>query len=452
VNSQQQLNATLEQLAEVNAEAEAISKIIDSGEQLDDSQQARWAELMDEDTGELATITAKKQQLEKVVSEQKRLLANRQSLISAGSLQPVAEEAPIEGAYQAEAKLPTVKNKFAGKLKAFKDDELGEAYGAGQWLKAVVALQAGRRDEQAEQKAARYGSPILATATEGTNSAGGYLVPDPVSAAIINVREVSGISRQICRVVPMTSDTLSIPKKTGTVTVDYPSEAAAITADDQTWGQVALTAVRRACLAKVSQDLVDDAIIPVIDDLAAEIGSDLAIQEDNELINGDGTSSYGSETGLVSSATQSTEVTGDWTAATMGDLTALMGKVGAKYWGSGASWIASAAFYHSVMLDLLADAGGNTLATLAAGAGQPSFLGYPVFLTDQLPTASTSVGSNCLFGAFDKAVIIGDRAGVRVQTSSERYFDEDNLAVRATVKYDINVHDASAYSELKFTA
>ena len=46
MNSQQQLNATLEQLAEVNAEAEAISKIIDSGEQLDDSQQARWAELM----------------------------------------------------------------------------------------------------------------------------------------------------------------------------------------------------------------------------------------------------------------------------------------------------------------------------------------------------------------------------------------------------------------------
>ena len=129
-----------------------------------------------------------------------------------------------------------------------------------------------------------------------------------------------------------------------------------------------------------------------------------------------------------------------------------MGKVGAKYWATGASWIASAAFYHTVRLDLLADAGGNTLATLAAGAGQPSFLGYPVFLTDQLPTASTSVGSNCLFGAFDKAVIIGDRAGVRVQTSSERYFDEDNLAVRATVKYDINVHDASAYSELKFTA
>ena len=63
MNSQQHLNATLEQFAEANAEAEAISKIIDSGEDLDDSQQARWSELMDEDTGELATITGKKQQL-----------------------------------------------------------------------------------------------------------------------------------------------------------------------------------------------------------------------------------------------------------------------------------------------------------------------------------------------------------------------------------------------------
>lgn len=248
----------------------------------------------------------------------------------------------------------------------------------------------------------------------------------------------------------MTSDTLSVPKKTGTVTVDYPTEGAAITADDQTWGQVALTAVRRACLSKVSQDLVDDAVIPIMDDLAAEIGSDLAAQEDNELINGDGTSTFGGETGLVTAAAQTQAVSGAWSAIDLSDLTATMGLVGAKYWQYGASWICSAAFYHSVMLDLLAAAGGNTVASLGEG-GKQMFLGYPVHLTDQLPTA-TAADTHLLFGSFSKAAIIGDRAGVRVQTSSERFFDEDNLAIRASVRYDIACHDTSAYAELTTSA
>ena len=451
MNSQEQLSAQLEKLAAANAEAEAISKLIDSGDAMDVSQEARWSELMDENEGELATLTNKKNQLEKVVSEQKRLLATRQSLIGAGSIESATQQAPLAGGFEPQAAgLPVVHNKFCGKLKAFKDDELSEAYGAGQWLKAVVAIQAGRRDERAEQLAARYGSPILATATEGTDSAGGYLVPDPVSAAIINVRALSGLSRQICRIVPMTSDTLSVPKKTGTVTVDYPTEGAAITADDQTWGQVALTAVRRACLSKVSQDLVDDAVIPIIDDLAAEIGSDLSVQEDNELINGDASATYGGETGLVTAAAQTQAVTGAWSAIDLSDLTATMGLVGAKYWQYGASWICSAAFYHSVMLDLLAAAGGNTVASLGEG-GKQMFLGYPVHLTDQLPTA-TAADTHLLFGSFSKAVIIGDRAGVRVQTSSERFFDEDNLAIRASVRYDIACHDTSAYAELTTSA
>ena len=450
MNSQEQLSAQLEKLATANAEAEALSKLIDSGDEMDVSQEARWSELMDEDEGELATLTNKKNQLEKGVSEQKRLLATRQSLIGAGSIESATQQAPLAGGFEPQAAgLPVVHNKFSGKLKAFKDDQLSEAYGAGQWLKAVVALQAGRRDERAEQLAARYGSPILATATEGTNSAGGFLVPDPVSAAIINVRALSGVSRKICRIVPMTSDTLSIPKKTGTVTVDYPSEGAAITADDQTWAQVALTAVRRACLSKVSQDLVDDAVIPVIDDLASEIGSDLAVQEDNELINGDGSGTYGGETGLKSAATRTQAAGSGWSAVTLSDLTETMGLLGAKYWSYGPSWVCSAGFYHAVMLKLLSAAGGNTITSIGEGGNQ-MFLGYPVHLTDQMP-AATGGDTQVLFGSFSKAVIIGDRAGVRVQTSSERYFDEDNLAVRATVRYDIAVHDTLAYAEMTTT-
>ena len=329
-----------------------------------------------------------------------------------------------------------------GSIKHFDNDE--SAYRFGRW----VAACNGHTKSLLWCK--DYGVRIK-THQETVNSAGGYLVPDEFSDQLISLREEYGVVRNNASIIPMASDVKRIPRRTDTMTAYWVGESASITASDQTFDQVNLVAKKLAARTKISNELNEDAMINLGDTLAGEIAYAFAKSEDEAAFNGDGTSTYGSETGLVSAATQTSAVTGGWSAIAMGDLTAMMGKIGAKYWGSGASWIASAAFYHSVMLDLLADAGGNTVATLAAGAGQPSFLGYPVHLTDQLPTA-TAADTHCLFGAFDKAVIIGDRAGVRIQTSSERYFDEDNLAIRASCRYDLAVHDTSAYAELTTTA
>jgi HK97 family phage major capsid protein len=46
----------------------------------------------------------------------------------------------------------------------------------------------------------------MATATEGAPTAGGYLIPSPLSNAIIDVRQLAGVSRALSRVVTMTSD------------------------------------------------------------------------------------------------------------------------------------------------------------------------------------------------------------------------------------------------------
>ena len=48
--------------------------------------------------------------------------------------------------------------------------------------------------------------------TEGTPSAGGYLVPTPLSQTIIDTRQNVGVSRKTARVMTMAADTLSIPQ------------------------------------------------------------------------------------------------------------------------------------------------------------------------------------------------------------------------------------------------
>ena len=334
-------------------------------------------------------------------------------------------------------------------LKAFKGaDAQRDAYDSGQWLKAFFARAQGGCAEQAEQRIAARGWDIQATATEGSPSAGGYLVPSPLSNAIIDVRQLAGVSRQLSRVMTMTSDTLDVAKKTAGATVYYPGEAGSITASDQTWSSVNLNAKKRAILSYISQELNDDSVISVMDDLASQMGLDLAIQEDNEYINGDGTSTYGNVSGLVSSIgsasiNDATSGRDTWPELALVDFTDAMGLLQSKYWPRGVAWLCSAQFYYSVMLNLMCDAGGNAISDIEMGqrVGRPLFLGAPVYFSSQMPTATAASTICAYFGSFGDGVMIGDRLGVRIAQSDQFAFDTDRLAIRATSRYDIVCHD-----------
>jgi HK97 family phage major capsid protein len=353
-------------------------------------------------------------------------------------------------------------------LRAFKGEQgQRDALDCGYWMRALVARMYRQQDDEAEQRVTTRGWQHLlkrGTATEGNPGGGGYLVPTPLSNAIIDIRAAAGISRQVARVIPMTANDLSIPKKLSGTTVYYPGEAGAITPSDQTWGQIALNAKKRAILSYVSNELRDDALINVMDDLASQMGQDFAVKEDAEFINGDGTSVYGGEVGLVSaigSAGVSTAATGHdtWPELDLPDITAAMGMLPSKWRAYGPSWICSASFYHTAMVRLLLAASGNRVADLEGGPGsRPTFAGYPVYFTDLLPTTTAAATVVALFGAFSQAVVIGDRTGIRIDQSEHAAFENDVVAIRGTTRYDILVHEpgtssvVGAYVALKTAA
>jgi HK97 family phage major capsid protein len=325
-------------------------------------------------------------------------------------------------------------------LRAFKGDDAQEqAYRAGQWFKAVYY-----KDEAAKQFCNDYG--IVATATEGTDSAGGYLVPTELSSAIIDVQQRAGIARQLSRIVPMASDALNVPKKSGGLTVDYPSEGGTITASDNTWAQVSLAAVTRSVLAKSSNQLLADAVINVLDDLAVSIGQAFAVQADNELINGDGTGTYGGETGVISAMGAASKVTmgsgdTDFSNIALSDLNDLVGKLPDKYYGSGTpAFVIGRTTWAAHIQSLIYAAGGNTVANMEAGV-RPQLFGFPVYVSDQMPA---SAASKCavIFGNWNDGVMMGDREQVELAFSDAAYFAEYVTAVRGVTRYDINVHDA----------
>ena len=249
-------------------------------------------------------------------------------------------------------------------------------------------------------------------------------------------------------VLPTAGDTLTVPRRTGGVTIYAPGEGNSITESSPTLGQVELITKKRAAYSELSQELSDDAIVNLADYIFLEFAHALAQQEDKELINGTGAgATYFGVRGLlnkIGTAGVATAATGHdtWGEIDMADMMACGGKLPDRYFEYGASWICSYSFYNQVMARLAFAAGGVGASEIMSGVGNVrSFAGYPVYLTSQMPTATAVSTKCCLFGAFSVAGILADRGPVRLTRSDDYKFQNDVIALKATSRYDINIYD-----------
>lgn len=324
-----------------------------------------------------------------------------------------------------------------------------EAYKCGIWIANLIG------NEWAKKRADALG--LECRAMSGTTlSGGGALVPAPLSQAIIDNREMFGVARQVLRVRPMSSDTQDIPIRTGAVTAYAVSENTEITASDESWGNVALTARKWGALTKVSSELAEDAIIDVADDVASDIGRAFAEKEDDAWINGDGTSTYHGIVGMRTLFVDGTSWTGLREAAatidkleemTLAEINYFMALL-PEYALPNAAFLVSPAMWQ-VMQGLATAAGGTNTADIIAGVINKRFLGYPVVTSTKMPNL---IGTSydgvifMLFGDFNRACVFGERRGFRARVLQERYAEYDQLGVVATTRFDINVADIGTTS------
>jgi HK97 family phage major capsid protein len=79
------------------------------------------------------------------------------------------------------------------------------------------------------------------------------------------------------------------------------------------------------------------------------------------------------------------------------------------------------------------------------------YLGFPIRVTPKLPTSISSLTGQAmmLFGDLSLAAAVGNRRGVTVQTSDQRYLDTDQIAVRGRERLDIVVHDSGDNSKAR---
>jgi HK97 family phage major capsid protein len=331
----------------------------------------------------------------------------------------------------------------AGQLRAFKGPKADiNAYNAGRWLMGAVM------NDQASRQYCRDRGIEIRVQTEGVNTAGGFVVPDTMEQAVIDLREEYGDFRRNCRVTPMSSDHMYIPRRSGGVTPYFVGETTEITASDKSWNQVELTAKKLAAMTRLSTDLSEDAIISIADDLTDEMAYAFAVKEDQCGIDGDGTSTYGGMVGLrplmIDGAHLGGWITGaacdNYTEITAAMLGTMMGAL-PKYAKKNAKWYCSPTCKAAVFDRLALAMAGNNAASIAAGAA-PRYCGYDIVEMAAMPsTDGVNTVIMFLFGDLRKSSTLGDRRGITIKVSDQRYIEYDQIGIQATERFCIVNHD-----------
>src|SRR4029077_5620870 len=184
-------------------------------------------------------------------------------------------------------------------------------------------------------------------------------------------------------VVPMGSDTLNWPRRTGGLTAFFTGENQAATESSATWVNVNLTAKKAAVLTRMSTEIEQDAVVAIADWLVGEMAYAFASKEDDCGFNGDGTSTYGGMRGTTVIAVDSSHTFGKFTSTsaklgsiTVKALTNLMGLL-PQFAIASSKWYMSQQFFFSIVANLLAAAGGNRLDIPSQGL-QKRLVGLPV--------------------------------------------------------------------------
>lgn len=286
---------------------------------------------------------------------------------------------------------------------------------------------------------------------EGANASGGALVPEEFMADLIRLVEEYGVGRANAQVVPMTREVMPWPRRTGGLTATWEAESSAdaatsSTKSDPKWANINLVAKKLKTLSLVSEELMEDSAIALGDFFAQEIALAFAEAEDQAIFNGDGTSTYGGITGILSFAgagSTVTAATGNTAFDTL-DLADFHKVTGAlpRYAVNGAKWYCSQQGFANSM-ERLAHAQGGVTRTETEQGSQLSFLGYPVEIAQVMnSTLTAQTSTNVLaLGNLAQGVLFGDRVAADIKTSEDRYFDTDQIAVKGRERLSIKCHD-----------
>jgi HK97 family phage major capsid protein len=352
-----------------------------------------------------------------------------------------------------------VETKFANFAPKFTSTDLDKQSGKEKMATFIKALY--NKDNQVL-------STFRKSMTEGTGSAGGFVVPEEFTAEVYRIVEDFGLVAKMATRITMGSDTMNIPTVSSSVSISYPGEASAGTESQPVLAQVQLLAKTCIGLTAMSNELLADANVSVVDLLANLFAEAIAGEVDSQALVGTGSPFTGvlgnASVNIVTMASgQST-----FSSVTLADLRDLIAQI--KPWAlQGAGYIMHRSVWS--IIQKLRTGGTNSgdffgastnPVIVGATQGFPSatagFLwGYPVYLSDKMPTSTAVSTKFVIFGNL-KHVFYGVRQELAVDTfnsgtvGSINLIDQNMSGVRVIARHALAVGLPTAFACLKTSA
>jgi HK97 family phage major capsid protein len=279
--------------------------------------------------------------------------------------------------------------------------------------------------------------------SEGTLTAGGHLVPTPLSARVIDLaRNATRVFQAGAITVPMTVQTLKLARLAGENAPAWKSENASITDQDLTFDSVTFTARTMVRLIKLSLELFEDSDPSAEDVIARSLAGQVALELDRVALRGSGTPPEPQGVRNQSGVTVTTHGA-NGTAITT--TTAYDWHLDARGVVAGNNFTPNAhiqAPRTSVSLSKLREA-----TTSAYLAPPPDML--PMLTTKTVPinlTVGTSTDTSEIYTAHWSQLMIGIRNDFRLVPLKERFL-ADNLQVAflAYMRADVQLAQPTAF-------
>lgn len=288
---------------------------------------------------------------------------------------------------------------------------------------------------------------VMNALKEGSDSDGGYLVPDEFENQLIQKLHQENVLRSISHVIQTSSGDHKIPVVASEGTASWLDEEAAYTESNSSFGQVTLGAHKLGTLIKVSDELLNDSAFDLTNYISTEFARRLGDAEEEAFLTGNGT---GRPTGILNDSNGAkdgvTAAAAD--AITFDELIDLFYSLKEPY-RKNAVFLMNDSTVKAVRK--LKDQNGQYIWQPSVQLGAPDMiLNRPVYTSQYLPTLSAG-NKIALFGDFSY-YWIADRQGRTFKRLNELYAVNGQVGFLGSQRVDAKTILPEALTTLKMGA
>lgn len=274
--------------------------------------------------------------------------------------------------------------------------------------------------------------PVVRNALQvGTDTEGGYLVPDEFERTLVEALEEENIFRRLAKVITTSSGDRKIPVVASKGTASWVDEEGTIPESDDSFGQVSIGAYKLGTMIKVSEELLNDSVFSIEAYISREFARRIGNKEEESFFIGDGS---GKPTGILAATggAQLGVTTASATAITIDEVLDLFYSLKAPYRNK-AVFIMNDATVKAIRK--LKDGQGQYLWQPSLQAGTPdTILNRPLYTSAYVP-AIASAAKTVAFGDFSY-YWVADRQGRMFKRLNELYAVTGQVGFVATQRVD----------------